>query len=82
MTSSPLETLEEPDHHAAQFLMKYQEKNIQLNKNKFTLHSESIMFMGHLTTKDGLQTDREKIRPIANFSQVKTSKNFEGSWEW
>ena len=62
-------TLKEHDHHLDQFLKRCQEKNIQLNKNKFTLHSEGIRFMGHLTTKDGLQTDREQIRAITDFPE-------------
>ena len=43
-------TLEEHDHHLDQFMKRCQEKNIQLNKNKFTLRSESITFMGNLIT--------------------------------
>jgi len=67
----PRKTLKEHDHHLDQFLKRCQEKNIQLNKNKFTLHSESITFMGHLITKDD---GPKKIRAITDFPKPQKLK--------
>ena len=60
-------TLEEHDHRLDQFLAKCQDKNTELNKSKLMLRSDRITFMSYLITKEGLQTDPEKIKIIIDF---------------
>ena len=38
-----------------------------LNKDKFVFRTDSITFMGHVVTKDGLKSDPEKMRAISDF---------------
>ncbi len=46
------------------FLARCRNKNVKLNPKKLELRMTEITFMGHLITKDGLQTDPEKVRAI------------------
>ena len=49
------------------FLERCQEEGIKLNKEKIDSKVESITFMGHKITKNGLEVDDEKVRVIRNF---------------
>ena len=60
-------TLEEHDRNFEAFLKRCREQNIVLNKDKVVLRTDTITFMGHLITKDGLQSDPEKMKAISTF---------------
>ena len=57
---------EEHDYNLKRFLERCREKGIQLNKEKSKLKEKSLVFMGHMTTEDGLHSDPEKVRAITN----------------
>ena len=56
--------ISEHDHNLNIFLQRCSEKGIKLNQNKFELRMGEITFMGHRITKDGLQSDPEKVKAI------------------
>ena len=47
-------------------LARCRERGIRLNKDKFKLHQESIAYMGHVLTQNGLQADPAKVEAIKN----------------
>lgn len=61
------DTMESHDAHYKTFLQRCREQNIKLNKEKLDLRSDNVTFMGHQITKDGLQTDPEKVNAIKNY---------------
>ena len=60
-------TLAEHDKNLELFLKRCREQNVMLNKDKFVFRTDSITFMGHVVTKDGLKSDPEKMRAISDF---------------
>ena len=60
-------TIEEHDKNLELFLQRCRENNVVLNKDKLVLRTDSITFMGHIVTKDGLKSDPEKIQAIRDF---------------
>ena len=50
-----------------QFLNRCKEKGIVLNKDKMECETDSITFMGHSITKDGIRADEEKIKALREF---------------
>ena len=55
---------EEHERNLKNFLERCREKGIKLNKEKTKLREKSLVFMGHLISEDGLQSDPEKVRAI------------------
>lgn len=46
------------------FLQRCREKDIKLNVDKFKLRKQSVPYIGHLLTAEGLRIDPEKVRAI------------------
>ena len=60
-------TIEEHDKNLELFLQRCRDNNVVLNKDKMVLRTDSITFMGHIVTKDGLKSDPEKVQAIKDF---------------
>src|SRR2546425_9375284 len=45
-------------------LERCREKGLRLNKDKFKLHRETVSFMGHQLTPQGLKADPAKIEAL------------------
>ena len=56
---------EERDRHITLFLQRCAEKGIRLNCDKLQLHMDEVTFMGHRVTREGLQSDPDKIKAIS-----------------
>ena len=52
------------DKNVIAFLQRCREKNIVLSKDKLKLKQESVKFIGHELTKDGVKPDQSKIDAI------------------
>ena len=52
------------DKNVIAFLQRCREKNIVLSKDKMKLKQESVKFIGHELTKDGVKPDKSKIDAI------------------
>ena len=52
------------DRKMTNLLNRCRERGIRLNKEKFKLHRETVSFMGHLLTPQGLKPDPAKIEAI------------------
>ncbi|KAL8581862.1 hypothetical protein ACOMHN_010236 [Nucella lapillus] len=61
------DTMESHDAHYKAFLQRCRYQNIKLNEAKLELRSDNVSFMGHQITKDGLQTDPEKVKAIKDY---------------
>ena len=46
------------------FLTRCRQKDIKLNSDKFKLRRESVPYIGHLLTAEGLRIDPEKVRAV------------------
>ena len=67
--------LAEHDKCLDEFLKRCDKIGIVLNDSKMELRKDEITFMGHLISKDGLQTDPEKVKAIAKMT---SPQNIEG----
>ena len=56
---------EEHDRHVTLFLQRCAEKGIKLNRDKLQLHMVEVTFMGHRVTREGLQSDPDKVKAIS-----------------
>ena len=59
--------IEEHDKNLEKFFERCSERKIQLNKEKFILRADSVSFLGHLITKNGLRIDPAKVEAINNY---------------
>lgn len=46
------------------FLMRCRQRDIKFNADKFKLRRESVTYIGHLLTAEGLRIDPEKVRAV------------------
>ena len=54
------------DTNVRDFLQRCREKNLRLNADKMKLNEESVSFIGHKLTREGLRMDPEKISAITD----------------
>jgi len=74
-------TLEEHVQHVRTNLKKLIKHKLVANISKCELHKLKISFLGHMVSKDGVETDPEKIKAVAEWPQsenVKQMKSFLG----
>ena len=57
------------DQNLQNLLDRCRSRNIKLNKSKFHYKCDSIPFIGHVLTKDGLKPDPSKIDAITNMER-------------
>ena len=50
-------------------LDRCRERNIKLNKKKFTFKCDDVQFIGHLLTKEGLKPDPAKVKAIISMKK-------------
>ena len=60
--------LEEHDRNLIAFMERCRDNGIKLNREKLQLRMSEMTFMGHRITKDGLQSDPEKVKAIAKMA--------------
>ncbi len=65
------ESEDEHDINLKQFLSRCKEIGIKLNANKLDLKVDSLTFMGHKITANGVAADPEKIRAITDMQEPK-----------
>jgi len=74
-------TLEEHIEHVKIVLQKLIDNRLVANKAKCEFHKLKIAFLGHVVSKDGVETDPEKIKAVAEWpvpTTVKQLKSFIG----
>ena len=59
---------EEHDRTLIPFMERCRDNGIKLNRAKLQLRRSEVTFMGHRITKDGLQSDPEKVKAIAKMA--------------
>ena len=60
---------EEHDRHVNLFLLRFREKGIKLNRAKLETKVESLTFMGHRVSKDGLSIDPSKVSSMREMEE-------------
>ena len=60
---------EEHDRHLNLFLLRCREKGIKLNRAKLETKVESLTFMGHRISKDGLSIDPSKVSSMRGMEE-------------
>ena len=58
------ETYEEFKNNVVRFLDWCVEKDLHLNADKFKLDCDTVLFFGHLLTKNGMKPDPKKVKDI------------------
>ena len=61
-------TLEEHDNRLRKVLLKVRESGLKLNKNKCQFHKNSIVFLGHIISSEGIRVDPSKTDAITKMS--------------
>ncbi len=56
-------------------LSRLREVNLKLNPSKCCFATESIVFMGHVVSKEGTKPDLSKIDVVLRFPEPKTVTN-------
>ena len=60
---------EEHDRHLNLFMLRCREKGIKLNRAKLETKVESLTFMGHRVSKDGLSIDPSKVSSMREMEE-------------
>ena len=63
------ESGEDHDRNLKSLLNRCRERNIKLNKKKFTFKCDDVQFIGHRLTKEGLKPDPAKLKAILNMKK-------------
>ena len=63
---------EEHDRHLNLFLLRCREKGIKLNRAKLETKFESLTFMGHRISKDGLNLDPSKVSTMRGMEKPRS----------
>ena len=58
-------TLQEHDKRLRKVFMKIRESGLKLNKTKCQIRKQSIVFLGHIISSEGIKTDPSKIEAIS-----------------
>ena len=58
-------TLQEHDERLRKVFMKIRESGLKLNKTKCQIRKQSIVFLGHIISSEGIKTDPSKIEAIS-----------------
>ena len=53
-------------------MLRCQERNVKLNKDKMKLRYSEVPYVGHLLTDKGLKPDPDKIRAMQEMPKPKT----------
>ena len=72
---------EEHDRHLSRFLLRCREKVIKLNRAKLETKVDSLTFMGHRISKDGLSIDPSKVSSMRGMEKpcsLETLRQFPG----
>ena len=59
--------VKEHDENLRIFLQRCRDTGIKLNKEKTVYNSNTINFMGHCISENGIEVDPEKVEAIKNF---------------
>ena len=57
-------TLQEHDQCLRKVFLKIRESGLKLNKTKFQIRKQSIVFLGHIISSEGIKIDPWKIEAI------------------
>ncbi|KAJ8386635.1 hypothetical protein AAFF_G00168670 [Aldrovandia affinis] len=60
------EAVKDHDNNISALLQRAREVNLKLNKRKLRLKLQSVTYMGHLLTTEGLHPDPEKVTAVQN----------------
>ena len=62
------------DENLLRLLEQARKANLRLNSSKMNLRKSEVRFMGHLITKEGLQSDPEKVKAVQEMPKPKSKK--------
>lgn len=66
------DTIAELSQITSQVLSNLRQNNLSLNKDKCEYERESLTFLGHTVSKEGLDIDKEKIKDIKAFRSLRS----------
>ena len=67
-------------HHLNLVLVRYREKNLTLNWEKYHFIVKQGIVLEHVISKKGIEVDKAKIDLITNFQPTKLVKDIRPSW--
>ena len=73
-TIVPSKTFEEGIERLEHVLQRFSQANLKLKPTKCNLFQKRIKFLGHVVSKDGTETDPEKIVAVRNWPVPKSAK--------
>ena len=68
-------TQREHDQRLNSFIEKCKQHGVKLNRDKLELAKDSITFMGHVISKEGISTDPQKVKAISDLPNSKNAKD-------
>lgn len=61
------ESTEEHDRILREVLRRLEKEGITLNKSKCLIGMESVTFLGHRISKEGIEIDKDRVKSISTF---------------
>uniref|UniRef100_A0A3B1ISM8 Gypsy retrotransposon integrase-like protein 1 n=1 Tax=Astyanax mexicanus TaxID=7994 RepID=A0A3B1ISM8_ASTMX len=68
------ETLEEHEHRLLRVLQRLKEYGLKLSPEKCRFFQTSVRYLGHIVSRNGVETDPEKIEALKNWPNPKNLK--------
>lgn len=70
-------TLEEHETRLTHVLERLREYGLKLSPNKCKFYQTSVRYLGHIVSRDGVQTDPEKIQTLKTWPRPQTLKDLQ-----
>ena len=67
-----LKSMEEHIYHLRTILQILRENQLYAKFSKYDFWTESVSFLGHVVTKDGIQVDPQKIKAVSEWPRPTT----------
>ena len=74
--------MEEHVYHLRTVLQTLREHQLYAKFSKCDFWTESVAFLGHVVTKDGIQVDPQKIEAVSEWPSRRQGQRLEASWVW
>ena len=75
-----VKTLAEHDNCLRKVLLKVRESGLKLNKNKCQFHKNSIVFLGHIVSSEGIRVDPSNADALTKMSVPQSLTELQRFW--
>ena len=70
-------SLEEHEKHLREVLRRLREHKLYTREDKYTFYTDTIEYLGHIVSPEGLKPNRRLVRAIVEFPRPETLKGLQ-----